>query len=86
MKAKTQAAAAQARSEAKAAEMERIAQAARADRHNITLYNDCLNRYVNVMRKRLNEVETFYGQPELQQIHETAKNASLSEVCSSNSN
>lgn len=81
LKAKTEAAAAQARAEAKAAEMERVAKAANADRHNITLYNECLNRYINQMRKLLNEMETYFNQSELQQIHNEAKSTSMSQVC-----
>lgn len=81
MKAKTEAAAAQAKAEARAAEMERLAEEAKCDRHNISLYTECLNRYINSMRRSIGEVTTFHNQAELQRIHSGAKSASLSEVC-----
>lgn len=80
MKNKTEEAAAKARAEARAEELERAVAEANADRKNIILYNECLNRYTNSMRKSLKEVESFYNQLDLQRIHDDAKRNVLEQV------
>lgn len=82
LKNKTEEAAAIARAEARAEEMERMVKAANADKHNILLYNECLNAYANSMRiQSLNDIETYCTQSNLQQLHNDAKSSSLSKVC-----
>lgn len=81
MKAKTEAAAALARAEARVEEMERIAKAANADARNISLYNECLNRYINSMQTSMNGTGSYFDQAQIQQIHDAAKKTSLSQVC-----
>lgn len=74
-------AAAKARAEAKAEEMERMVKAAKADKHNIILFNECLNSYTNTMRQSMNSIETYFDQSNIQQLHNDAKSLSLSMVC-----
>lgn len=81
LKNKTAEAAAIARAEAKAEEMERMVKAANADKHNILLYNECLNAYVNSMRKSLNNIKIYCNQSDLQQLHNNAKSSTLAMVC-----
>lgn len=81
MKNKTKEAADKARAEARAEEMERKVKAAEADKHNIILYNECLNQYDNSMQRSLHRIETYCNQSELQQLHDDAKNATLLRVC-----
>lgn len=80
MKTKTKEAADKARAEARAEEMARMATDAIADKHNILLYNECLNRYINSMRKSLSESDSFYSQMAFQQIHDDAKRSALTQV------
>lgn len=83
MQKKTAEAAAQAREDAKADEMRKAVIEAQADIKNMQLYNDCLDRYVNSMRRSLTESETFYSKSHLDEIHENAKEKFLSKVCQS---
>lgn len=85
MKANTEAAAAQARAEARIDEMERIAKAVKADTHNISLYNECLNRYITSMQTSVSGANSYLDQSTLQQFHDIAMSTSLSQVCEQNS-
>lgn len=44
------------------------------------LYIDSLRSYVDSMQMSLREVETFFSQSDLQQIHELAKREAISKV------
>lgn len=82
LQTKTKEAAEKARAEAKAEEMERLLKVAKADKHNIVLYNECLNRYTNSMQKSLNDMGSHCDQSTLYELHESAKSAARSSVCS----
>lgn len=80
MQKKSAEAAAKAIEDAKAEEMRKAVIEAQADVKNMQLYNDCLDRYVNSMRRSLNDSDTFYGKSHLEEIHENAKRNSVSKV------
>lgn len=44
------------------------------------LHTDCLKSFNESVEKSLREVESFFGEPELQQIFGNAKEKSLSKV------
>lgn len=80
MQKKTAEAAAKAIEDAKAEEMRKAVIEAKADVKNMHLYNDCLDRYLNSMRRSLNESDTFYSKSHLEEIHENLKEKSLLKV------
>ncbi|XP_031637541.1 atlastin-like [Contarinia nasturtii] len=47
-----------------------------AETNNLILYNDCLNLYIDSMRDRLNEIDPYFNQTELSDIHRKTKNES----------
>lgn len=78
MQRKSAEAAAKAIEEAKAEAMRKAADEAKADVKNMHLYYDCLDRYMNSMRRSLNDSDTFYSKSHLEEIHQSAKEKSLS--------
>lgn len=80
LKHQTEEAAARARAEAKAEEMERMVKAVDADKRNIQLYNECLKSYFSSMQTSLNKLKTL--STTMQQLHDDAKSSSLTMVCS----
>lgn len=73
-------AAARAKAEAKAEELQRVASEARANANNLQLYNDYLNRYINSMRQFLMQSADPYSKSVLDQQHENWKESYMSKV------
>lgn len=65
---------------AKAQQIQRALDEARIDTKNLELYNNCLNKYMNSMRKTLIENDSFYSKSDLNEIHEKTKRNWLSTV------
>lgn len=78
MKTKTKEAATLAKIEARAEASEKTAASAKADLHNITLYNKCLTEYKTAMDNALYRKSGGYYEPnDLQKIHDQTKEKSL---------
>lgn len=80
LKNKSEEAAKRAIEEAKAQQLQRALDEARIDTKNLELYNNCLNKYTNSMRKTLIENDSFYSKSDLNEIHENTKRNWLSMV------
>lgn len=81
MENKTEEAAVLAKLQARAEASEKAASTARADTHNITLYNKCMNEYKIAMDNALYRKSNDYYEPnDLQRIHEEAREKSLKSV------
>lgn len=78
MENKTEEAAALAKIQARADAAETAAATAKADMHNINLYNKCLTVYKNAMDNALyRKFDGCYEPNDLQQIHDKARQKSL---------
>lgn len=81
MENKTAEAATLAKIQARADAAETAAATAKADMHNINLYNKCLTVYKNAMDNALyRKFDGCYEPSDLQQIHDQARHKSLESV------
>lgn len=80
MKNKSDAEIKRAKEEARVAELERTNKKAEAVNKNIMIHTNCVTQYINAMRKAIIEKQPFFEEAELQQAHDKAKLAAISEV------